>query len=87
MTKQPTQAQQIAELRKQLVQVHMRVEVLASALLTVAERNGTSGWANVATLIHVAREVSERDAAYARLADAVAERVTGGRPRRLSLVE
>jgi len=73
-----TQAQEIAKLRQDLSETQVHVQILAAALLTVAERNGTSGWGNMAHLIHVMRETPDTGfaRAMARAADVIVERVS-----------
>ena len=77
MTK-PTQAQQIAALKSELSETRIQLEILTAGMLTVAERNGTSGWATLATLLEVARETPDTDhhRAMVRAADAIADRVS-----------
>jgi hypothetical protein len=81
----PTQAQQIAELQEDLAeaqyqlgllgQAHVQLEALTAALLTVAERNGTSGWATLARLLTVLREpVTEYRRSMVQAADILARR-------------
>ena len=85
----PTQAQEIAELRKDLAeaqrqlklvaQAQVQLEALTAGLLTVAERNGRSGWATLATLLTVMREpVTEYRRSMVYAADIVARRVPAG---------
>lgn len=98
----PTQAQQIAELQEDLAeaqyqlglleQAHVQLEALTAALLTVAERNGTSGWATLARLLTVLREpVTEHRRSMVQAADILARRTPTaggqgpGHPRSLTV--
>jgi hypothetical protein len=72
-----TQAERLRKAETELAEVTANLSVLAAAVLTVAERNGTTGWG---TLTDVITTMRAKGSAMARGADIVTRRTPADSP-------